>query len=123
MAILIYPDGRTTAILPREGATIPYSERCALVPGYNEAIFVNERRLMLVNSKGVMCGKEYNERATSLYRELTGDCRRMLFGAVLLCDPSEVTAPATDKEPDVETEMERIEVAKIRMERLPFMQF
>ncbi len=64
MATIIYADGRTEEVQPRNGHDFQLDELRAIVNGYTEAIATRDGRVMIINETGRIEGLPRNEQAT-----------------------------------------------------------
>lgn len=85
MAEIIYAQGGTEPIKPKNGTDFQLEELREIVGGYIEVTYTKSGKLMIVNEEGKLIGLPFNPVATMLHKyndEIVGD--------VLVCEPSEV---------------------------------
>ncbi len=66
MATIIYPNGLTSEVQPRNGHDFQLDELQAVVDGYIEMIPARDGRIIVLNDEGKRLGLPRNEQATQL---------------------------------------------------------
>ncbi len=66
MATIIYPDGRTEEVSPRNGRDFSLDELSKIVQGHIEVVYTKDTRIMVINEEGKLLDLPRNEKATAL---------------------------------------------------------
>ena len=87
MAQIIYTDGLTKAVTPKNGTDFQLDELKAIVGGYIEIVETIDGRLLVLDEEGKLKDKPINMKATRLYKQGMFD---FIVGDVLVCETDEI---------------------------------
>ena len=89
MAKIIYCDGTSKHVEPKNGKDFSLEELQSIVGGYIEIHLLNNNLIMVINEEGKLCDLEYNAVATNEYRRVYATTD-WIVGDVLICDSNQV---------------------------------
>lgn len=83
-AKIIYANGTTKDVVPKNGKDFSYEELREIVGGYIEVVHPKDtKKIMVVNEEGKLLGLELNPEATKHYGQFPFD---VIVGNALYCD-------------------------------------
>lgn len=85
MAKIIQPDGSCRTVQPANGTDFSLDEMQKIVGGDIELVYLNDTEIMVVNEEGKIDGLEYNDVATSIFRNNHPGADDFIVGCALLC--------------------------------------
>ena len=85
MAQLIFTNGKTAEVSPKNGTDFQLEELQEFVGGHIEIVYLRDGRMMIVNEEGKLRALPINREATVLYGALD-----VITGNALVCERDEV---------------------------------